>query len=95
MPKILAQYPKIESIGSTGSIILGILKLQIHGPFGFCGTFQFQACAVELSMELKVEVSRTGHPKPYLHPKNISGPFKGNPKVRLRAFGVSCCYGHI
>ena len=29
-PKITAQYPKIESIGSMGSIILAILEVQVH-----------------------------------------------------------------
>ena len=28
MPKIMARYPKMESIGSTGSILLGILEIQ-------------------------------------------------------------------
>ena len=27
--KIMAQYPKIESIGSTGSVILAILEVQV------------------------------------------------------------------
>ena len=31
VPKIIAQYPKIESIGSRGSIILGILAFQAAG----------------------------------------------------------------
>ena len=31
MPKIMAQYPKVESIGSIGSIVLGIFG----GP-GIC-----------------------------------------------------------
>ena len=26
----MAQYPKIESIGSTGSFILAILEVQVH-----------------------------------------------------------------
>ena len=30
-PKIMAQYPKIESIGSIGSIILTILEVQEEG----------------------------------------------------------------
>ena len=29
VPKIIAQYPKIESIGSIGSIILAILEVQV------------------------------------------------------------------
>ena len=29
-PKIMAQYPKIESIGSIGSIILAILEVQVN-----------------------------------------------------------------
>ena len=30
-PKMMAQYPKIKSIGSTGSIVLAILEVQeIH-----------------------------------------------------------------
>ena len=28
MPKIMAQYPRIESISSIGSIILGFLQVQ-------------------------------------------------------------------
>ena len=28
-PKIMAQYPKIESMGSIGSIILAILQVQV------------------------------------------------------------------
>ena len=34
-PKILAQYPKIESIGSIGSIILAILEVQENGKHNF------------------------------------------------------------
>ena len=30
VPKRMAKYPKIESIGSTGSIILGILEVQVQ-----------------------------------------------------------------
>ena len=29
VPKIMAQYPKIESMGSMGSILLAILEVQI------------------------------------------------------------------
>ena len=29
MPKIMAQYPKIERLGSVGSVILGILEVQV------------------------------------------------------------------
>ena len=29
-PKIMDQYPKIETIGSTGSIILAILEVQVY-----------------------------------------------------------------
>ena len=29
VPKIMAQYPKIESMGSIGSIILAILEVQV------------------------------------------------------------------
>ena len=29
--KIVTLYPKIESIGSTGSIILAILEVQVYG----------------------------------------------------------------
>ena len=31
-PRIMAQYPKIESIGSIGSTILALLELQVHYP---------------------------------------------------------------
>ena len=34
-PKIMAQYPKIESIGSIGSIILAILEVQVVRVRGF------------------------------------------------------------
>ena len=30
-PKIMALYPKMESMGSTGSIILAILEVQVDG----------------------------------------------------------------
>ena len=30
VPKIMAQYPKIESMGSIGSTLLGILEVQVH-----------------------------------------------------------------
>ena len=29
MPKLMAQYPKIESIGGTRSMILGLLEVQV------------------------------------------------------------------
>ena len=34
-PKIMAQYPKIESIGSIGSIILAILEVQVDPKLFF------------------------------------------------------------
>ena len=34
MPKIMAQYPQIEIIGSIGSIVLGIAEVQVDGKRG-------------------------------------------------------------
>ena len=34
----MAQYPKMESIGSTGSIILAILEVQVHEAGCFEGS---------------------------------------------------------
>ena len=31
-PKIMALYPKIESISSIGSMILAVLEIQVKGP---------------------------------------------------------------
>ena len=36
MPKIMAQYPETESIGSIGSVILGILEVQVPRIFTGC-----------------------------------------------------------
>ena len=40
-PKIMARYPKMESIGSTGSIILAILEVQVNNRLLFWGTVAY------------------------------------------------------
>ena len=34
MPKIMAQHPKTDTAGSIGSVVLGVLEVQVHGAFG-------------------------------------------------------------
>ena len=44
-PKIMDQYPKIEGIGSIGSIILAILEAQVHADLAGLGvSFRFGEC---------------------------------------------------
>ena len=68
-PKIIAQYPKIESKGSIGSIILAILEVQVWGFKLWFRVYSWIRTSWGTCLQRRSTGRSQGYPYSHDHPK--------------------------